>query len=94
VALNNGDQCVLLVSPNGNYAEVLGKQGDKITARFGCGREQETTLAEFEQIGAKPVRASRWCVGEGYTYLADGPTFWDIDVYCGGQRHEIREKKR
>jgi hypothetical protein len=81
---------VLLVSPNGNYAEVLSKQGDKIMARFGCGREYETTLSEFEKIGAKPVQVSRWGTAKSYTYLADGPGFWDIDCYYDGKRHELR----
>lgn len=86
-------QCVLLVSPNGNYAEVLGKQGDKITARFGCGREYETPLTEFEKIGAKPMKATRIIDGDIRTYLTDGPSFWDLDLYAGGERHELRRKK-
>lgn len=83
----------MLVSPNGNYAEVLSKQGHKITARFGCGREYETTIEEFEKLGAKPVPASRWPVEGDYIYLANGPTWWDLDVFARGKRHELRRRK-
>lgn len=87
-------QCVLLVSPNGNYAEVLNKEGETLTVRMGCGRECETTLAEFEKLGAKPVQATRFSVGDSYTYLSSGPTFQDLDMYAEGKRYEMRRKKR
>jgi NAD/NADP transhydrogenase alpha subunit len=81
---------VLLVSPNGNYAEVLSKQGHKLTVLMGCGQEVTTTLAEFEKIGAQPVKAHRVTKASGeviyFAFLPDG----NSDLYMGGQRHAGR----
>ena len=83
-------ECVLLVSPNGNYAEVLGKQGNKLTVLTGCGQEITTTLAEFEKTSAQPVKANRLTkANDEVAYFVDveGST---PDIYMGGQRYPGR----
>ena len=79
--------CVLLVSPNGNYAEVLSKVGDKLTVIMGCGQEITTTLAEFDKIGAKPIKAHRVTkANDEVIYFADVPDGMIADAYMNGQR--------
>lgn len=78
---------MLLVSPNGNYAEVLSKQGNKLTVITGCGQEITTTLVEFEKLGAKPAKAGRITKANDevvYFVAVAGST---PDVYMNGQRH-------
>lgn len=80
-------ECVLLVSPNGNYAEVLSKVGDKLTVLLGCGRQYETTLAEFEKLNAKPIKAHRVTkANDEVIYFADVPDGMIADAYVNGQR--------
>lgn len=86
-------ECVLLVSPNGNYAEVLSKQDDKITALFGCGEEKTVPLAEFEKLGAKPVKVWRMNLGGKPVYL-DGETITKGDLYMNGQRSPMPKGKK
>lgn len=79
-------ECVLLVSPNGNYAEVLSKQGSSLVVLTGCGQEITTDVAEFNILEAKPVKAQRITKANGeVVYFAEvsGST---PDLYMGGQR--------
>lgn len=86
--MNRGHgECVLLVSPNGNYAEVLSKQGNKLTVLLGCGRQYETTLVEFEKLGAKPVKAGRITKANDEVVYFVAVKDSTPDVYMNGQRH-------
>lgn len=86
--MNRGHgECVLLVSPNGNYAEVLLKDGNNLSVLTGCGQNLFVTLSEFEQVGAKPVKAQRLTKANDevvYFVAVAGST---LDVYMNGQHH-------